>query len=116
MRKKSISLVVEYLLITLVGVSLLVVAKVSLDEIFNKMKREKEIKEFRDFCIDFNFYLKNMGEKGLYYFPFKVESEGDKVFFYKNKDFYCKLDFEFCDKIVFGEKIVYYENGKYCFR
>jgi hypothetical protein len=115
--KKSISLVVEYLLITLVGVSLLAVAKTSLDSLFKKIKQRETIKEFKDFCIDFNFYLKNLDVKGFYYFPLKVEFKGNVVYLSQDNNFFCKLDFNVCEKTVFGERIVYYDekNEEFCF-
>ncbi len=116
--KKGISLVVEYLLITLVGVSLLAVAKISLDNLFKKMKYRKTIEEFKDFCTDFNFYLKNLDTKGFYYFPLKVEFKKNFVYLSQNKEFFCKLDFDVCEKTVFGERIVYYDRNKkeFCFK
>ncbi len=116
-RKKGLSLVIEYLLITLVSVSLLAIAKIGFDSLFYKLEKRKKIQEFKEFCIDFNFYLKNLDKKGLYYFPIKVKFVNNKVYLVEDKNFFCKLDFKICDKTIFGDRIVYYDDEKkeFCF-
>ena len=81
--------------------------------LINKFKDKFENKEFNNLCVNFNYYLKNLDSKGLYYFPFKVNFNGTFMEFNGQK---CPLSFKFCEKSVKGEVIVVKTDGKVCFK
>jgi len=111
--KKAISLVVEYVLLTFVSLLLVFSSFELIESSIKKYENYKKEKKIMDFCQDFYFFLKNMNEKGIYYFPYELRFKDNKVY-YKNTTI-CKLPYEFCEKKVKGEFLVLKNKDFVCF-
>ena len=112
-RKKSVALVVEYTLLTFVTLLLIFTSFELIKSSVKKYENYEKEKKLMDFCQDFYFFLKNINEKGIYYFPYELEFKGNKVYYQKR--IICKLPYRFCEKKVKGEFLVSKHKDFVCF-
>jgi hypothetical protein len=113
MKKKSIALVIEYTLLTFVSLLLIFSSFEFIKGSLNKYKEYKKEKELLNFCQDFSFFLKNLNEKGIYYFPYKIKFKDNKAYY--NNITICKFSYKFCEKEVKGEFLVFKDKNFICF-
>jgi len=111
--KKSIVLVIEYTLLTFVSLLLIFSSFEFIKSSLKKYDNYKKEKELMSFCQDFSFFLKNLNEKGIYYFPYELKFKNNKVY-HKNTTI-CKLPYTFCEKEVKGEFLVVKDRNFICF-